>query len=144
MRRAKLIVVMVSAAMVGSVLGAVYSATAHSGCTVLAGPPTVYQGDEHQNSCYGGSGWDSLYGFGDNDTLGGETGADQIRGATGNDTLTDGAGSDDADSVCDGSGSDIIRINDGDFKDNVDSPDGIYGIQKDDGDRENIVASCPF
>lgn len=133
-----------AAALLGTSVGLVYSATAHEGCYVSGSSPQVWEGDEHAQYCYAGNGWDSMYGYGDNDTLGGELERDEIRGATGNDVLTDGKGNFDTDSVCDGDGTDSVNTADSDGRDVLRSSDGTFTFYSDQGDSASNVSSCPF
>lgn len=135
------------AGLVGSALGLVYSATAHwaSGCATSGSAPVVHEGHEHKDSCAGGDGWDSLYGYGEDDQLYGGKERDEIRGATGHDELIDAAGTYDTDSVCDGAGGDLVDYKDGDWRDELYTTDGSFGLVADGPDEyETSVTSCPM
>jgi Ca2+-binding RTX toxin-like protein len=113
-RSKALTLLLASAVAAGVFVGISSMAQGHASCDLSQGDPDIHNGDEHQNTCWGGNDFDSFYGQGDHDTLGGEGGRDKIRGSTGDDTLSDSQGNGDIDRICEGSGFDIIKLRDGD------------------------------
>jgi RTX calcium-binding nonapeptide repeat (4 copies) len=124
-------------------------AFAHTGCTITQqGDTQIWQGDEHDNTCNGQDGKDSMYGYGGNDTLHGGTGDDKLRGATGNDSLLDGTYGNDTDGICDGDGQDTLDVRDGDILDTVylvydNYPDTVY-INPGDSASTYTADNCPI
>lgn len=71
-------------------------------------------GREGDDQMSGGNGHDLLNGDGGGDWITGGNGNDRLRGSGGWDDLDERISTDDWDKVCDGTGSDVIKIDDGD------------------------------